>query len=370
MVELFNKIKLYFYCSSKQGKGYVFTCVNNSEINIENKETPFDFNSKEVNCYMRQQGVGLFYLYDNSNYYIGIKKIPHPDGHFFRDRSESDIFINVLFQSEDDSIIRLICTYVLYKFDEFKELIYSAYNCDDYNNEKWGKIGYSFDLDKIKLLLDNAFEIKNNINYGNFPVDKKEQKDEMKLLNKKEAIGWVLSGVHNSHGSSELYLASIIDIDYYKENYKLCPYYYLENEWYKSSNKRNYDLELLVEKFIDSRPQKKNLILIITKVLFLIFCLSLIHPQVIGKITETIVLMTEKANDNEQVIQTLETLNKKQIEKIKNLEKLLEHSEKTNQKSTESSTILKKDDDNSKENVIEIDNDKNKVNIEPYKTNE
>ena len=136
MYESFNSLKIYFYCSSKQGKGYVFSRVYKNKIDIENKENSFDFNSNEANNYMRQQGVGLFYLYDNSNYYIGMKLIPHPEGHIFRDRSGSDIFINVLFQSEDDSIIRSICTYILYHFDKFKDLIYSAYNCDDYNN-KW-----------------------------------------------------------------------------------------------------------------------------------------------------------------------------------------------------------------------------------------
>ncbi len=337
MNELFNNIKIYFYCSSKQGNGYSWSCINNSKIEIENKNNSLDFGSEEVIKYMTQQGVDFFYLYDNKNYYIGMKNIPHPDGQIFRDRTNSNIFINILFQAKDDSIIRSICSFIFYKTNEFEEMIYSAYNCDDYNNESWFKIGYSFDFDIIGNLLENACKIKNDINFGNFPIDKKEQNAEFCPLNRIEAIGWVLSGVHNSGIKSELFLASIRDIEDYKEKYKLSPYYVLDSDWFKyeSINSKKNELEICVKKFIDSRPEKKNLIPVVLKVIFLAFCLVLMHPQIMEKITEKIVILTEKTEHQEAEIQNLSQLIQKQKKQLKELKMELSNHSKKVEKSSE-----------------------------------
>lgn len=141
-------MNVQFYCSSKTGAGYRL-----SEFGRDGALKPIQAGGPAT-MFFNMGGLDYVLMRSGSEILLILKRIAPPGTQTRRaDFSGADIFVNLAFSAQDleEARLRALAVYALCEKEAFSEAVYAAYN-----HCAGGELGYDFDRDIIKRLIERA----------------------------------------------------------------------------------------------------------------------------------------------------------------------------------------------------------------------
>lgn len=203
-------MELFFFCSSKQGKGYTWSCMKDKKFNVCD-----GVGEKFIDEYLSISSLDFFSYKHGKDIYIVQKKMPYPKEDYtpIIDVSLSRIYINIVIKvNNDDLLARQILMFIISDYGNFSKICYDAYKHDDVNSS----VGYSFE----NSIVDEINEHCKKIN----KIENKSEKKppQLQKVSKREALGRIASCSLNEG----ITIASLsISEGEYRERFECLPNY-------------------------------------------------------------------------------------------------------------------------------------------------